>query len=65
MGLAAAAGEFAPSVERAQRQLNFAEFKGFVEGLLAAFQIDGPKWRAYDGMGLVPPGAVEVTVDFS
>jgi phenylalanyl-tRNA synthetase beta chain len=60
VGLAASGGTFAPSLERAQRSLNFVEFKGFVEGLLAAFEIDGPKWRSYDGLELVPPGALEI-----
>ncbi len=60
VGIAAAGGKFPASLERAQRSLNFLEFKGFVEGLLAAFQIDVPKWRPYNGLGLFPPGSLEL-----
>jgi phenylalanyl-tRNA synthetase beta chain len=60
VGLAAAGGGFTPSLERSQRSLNFLEFKGFVEGLLAAFQIDAPKWRPYNGLDLFPPGSIEL-----
>ena len=63
IGLAATGGTFPPSLERMQRSLNFLEFKGFVEALAAAFEIDGPKWRPYDGMGLVPPGSLELVTE--
>jgi phenylalanyl-tRNA synthetase beta chain len=60
VGMAAAGGKFPASLERSQRSLNFLEFKGFVEGLLAAFQIDAPKWRPYNGLDLFPPGSLEL-----
>ncbi len=59
VGLAAAGGEFAPSLERAQRSFSFTEFKGCVEALLAAFKIDAPRWRSYTGPDPVPAGVIE------
>jgi phenylalanyl-tRNA synthetase beta chain len=60
VGLAAAGGSFAPSLERSGRSRSFPEFKGVVEELLAAFRIDVPKWRSYTGIDPVPEGALEV-----
>lgn len=60
VGLAAAGGSFPPSRERGVREYGFLDLKGAVEGLLAAFRIDAPKWRPYTGLDLVPEGALEV-----
>jgi phenylalanyl-tRNA synthetase beta chain len=58
IGLAAAGGTFASSLERAQRSLGLQDFKGFVEALLAASGIDGAQWRPYPDVDVVPPGAI-------
>ncbi len=58
VGLVAVGGGFAPSRERARRSLDFLEFKGFVEALLASHQIDSPRWRPYDRLDLAPAGSI-------
>ncbi len=59
VGLVATGGDFPPSLERQGRSLDFLGFKGVVEALLAAFRIDRPKWRPYNGLDFVPKGALE------
>ena len=49
----------APSLERAPRASGFAGLKGVVDGLLSG-DVDAPKWRFYNGLQLVPNGALEV-----
>jgi phenylalanyl-tRNA synthetase beta chain len=62
VGIGAAGGVFGPSRERANRSLDFLEFKGVVEALFMSFRIDGARWRSYTAAApdLVPPGAVEL-----
>lgn len=60
IALGAVGGEFPPSRERVARSFSLLEFKGSVEGLCEAFQIDGLGWRTYTDAGLIPPGALEL-----
>jgi phenylalanyl-tRNA synthetase beta chain len=60
IGLASTGGESVPSLERMTRPGGFLGFKGAIEGLLAARRIDAPNWRSYNGLRLVPEGALEV-----
>lgn len=60
LALASTGGEVPPSLERVSRPAGFQGFKGAIEGLLHARHIDAPKWRFYNGLRLVPEGALEV-----
>jgi len=60
LALASTGGDVPPSLERVTRPGGFVGFKGAIEGLLHARQVDAPKWRFYNGLRLVPEGALEV-----
>ena len=60
LALASTGGDVPPSLERMARPGGFSGFKGAIEGILASRHIDAPKWRSYNGLRLVPEGALEV-----
>jgi phenylalanyl-tRNA synthetase beta chain len=60
LGLASTGGDVPPSLERVIRPGGFAGFKGAIEGVLETRHVDAPKWRFYNGLRLVPEGALEV-----
>jgi phenylalanyl-tRNA synthetase beta chain len=60
IALASTGGDVPPSLERVTRPGGFAGFKGAIEGVLQSRHVDAPNWRFYNGLRLVPEGALEV-----
>ena len=59
VAIATTGGDTSPSLERVPRGSGFTGLKGVVEGLLSG-RVDAPNWRFYNGLQLVPHGALEV-----